>query len=274
MNIILVKFYIYIIYMSDNKAFKSNKWKDSTFKKGKKNYNKTRKKKPKLECINMGKYVFCNKNKSKKKKDEKPKAKPQPKPKAKPQPKKSAKEAVMSRAKAPKRKPKTKVKKYDFKEKPKPKPKEKPKAKPRSDNMAKAYMSQVGKYLFKKQEPKINKEFENFFKEMKMFEKDALKTADDLKIKELKKEMKKKKIKSESDFKKFRKEKTDQYDMLTSTVKRLRKSLGKYKGKDYYEKARKENKKTFNIVQKNKLLVGIKDRLKTNFKKLMEKMSS
>jgi len=46
--------------MPTNKAFKEKKWSDSTFKKGKKEYNKTRKKKPKLKCVNMGKYNFCN----------------------------------------------------------------------------------------------------------------------------------------------------------------------------------------------------------------------
>jgi len=233
--------------MSKNRAFKSDKWKDSTFKKGEKEYNKTRKKKPKVECINMGKYVFCNKNKSKKKKDEKPKAKPKAKPKEQPKPKpnaktkKTAKEMLMSRATKPKRKAKPKVKA----------PKKEP----------------------KKEEPKIDKEFERIFKEMKMYEKDSVEFGNkELKIKDLRKEMKEKNIKTKSELKKLKREKTETFKMLKETQVRLKNSVRKYVGTDMYEKVRKKNLKTFRSVRKNHLIKGIKERLIKNFKKLMNKM--
>ncbi len=257
--------------MSKNRAFKSDKWKDSTFKKGEKEYNKTRKKKPKVECINMGKYVFCNKNKSKKKKDEKPKAKPkeQPKPKPKAKTKKTAKEILMSRATKPKRKAKPKVKKEEPKKTAKemlmsratkPKRKAKPKVK-------------APKKEPKKEEPKIDKEFERIFKEMKMYEKDSVEFGNkELKIKDLRKEMKEKNIKTKSELKKLRMEKTETFKMLKETQKRLKNSVRKYVGTDMYEKVRKKNLKTFRSVRKNDLIIGIKERLKTNFDKLMKKM--
>ena len=112
--------------MSVNKSFKKDKWLDAKYKPSGNQYNRSRRKDPELKCINSGKKVFCNKVGAKKTKP------------------KSAKEAIMSRAKAPARRPKTMKRAF----KPKPKPK------PRSDAMAKAYMSQVGQFLFKKKEPK------------------------------------------------------------------------------------------------------------------------
>jgi len=187
-------------YMSKpNKSFNSQKWKDAKYRPSGKQYNKTRRKKPELECIKTGAKIFCNKKKTKAKAP--PKAPPKKSAKqavmsrAKAPARKARtkftkydfkphmmykgktskkantyddhqklkkegythtkpKEAVMSRAKAPARRPKKTMKKYDFKKKAKPKPK----PKPRSNDMAKAYMSQVGKFLFKSLKKDVKKE--------------------------------------------------------------------------------------------------------------------
>ena len=114
--------------MSVNKSFKKDKWLDAKYKPSGNQYNRSRRKDPELKCINSGKKVFCNKVGAKKTKP------------------KSAKEAIMSRAKAPARRPKTMKRAF----KPKPKPK------PRSDAMAKAYMSQVGQFLFRRDKEKMS----------------------------------------------------------------------------------------------------------------------
>jgi hypothetical protein len=119
--------------MPVNKAFKKEKWLDAKYKPSGNQYNRSRRKDPALKCINTGKVIFCDNKKAGAKKS-----------KAKAPAKKSAKETVMSRAKAPARRPKTMKRAF----KPKPKPK------PRNNAMAKAYMSQVGQFLFKKKEPK------------------------------------------------------------------------------------------------------------------------
>ena len=141
--------------MSVNKSFKKDKWLDAKYKPSGNQYNRSRRKDPELKCINSGKKVFCNKVGAKKTKPKSAKeaimsrAKAparRPKTTGRESKPKSAKEAIMSRAKAPARRPKTMKRAF----KPKPKPK------PRSDAMAKAYMSQVGQFLFRRDKEKMS----------------------------------------------------------------------------------------------------------------------